>query len=102
MDKIEIWKDIIGYVGLYIVSNYGRIKSFKREGNLGGILNPTKNKDGYFRISLSKNNIIKKYMIHRLVLESFVGPCPKEMQCCHNDGNPANNFVGNLRWDTPP
>jgi len=34
------------------------------------------------------------------VLESFVGPCPEGMECCHNDGNPSNNFVENLRWDT--
>lgn len=36
-----------------------------------------------------------------LVLESFVGPRPSGMYCCHNDGNPQNNHVDNLRWDTP-
>jgi hypothetical protein len=39
--------------------------------------------------------------VHRLVLEAFVGLCPEGMQCCHNDGNPANNALSNLRWDTP-
>jgi hypothetical protein len=38
--------------------------------------------------------------IHRLVLEAFVGPCPEGMECCHNDGNPLNNSLENLRWDT--
>lgn len=36
----------------------------------------------------------------RLVAEAFLGPCPEGLECCHNDGNPANNAVGNLRWDT--
>lgn len=35
-----------------------------------------------------------------MVLETFVGPCSKGMEGCHNDGNPGNNFIGNLRWDT--
>ena len=38
--------------------------------------------------------------IHRLVLEAFVGPRPAGCVCCHNDGNPTNNAVSNLRWDT--
>jgi hypothetical protein len=38
--------------------------------------------------------------VHRLVLEAFVGPCPPGMECCHNDGNPLNNRLDNLRWDT--
>jgi DNA-binding CsgD family transcriptional regulator len=38
--------------------------------------------------------------IHRLVLEAFVGPRPEGTECCHNDGNPANNRLENLRWDT--
>ncbi|WP_248099523.1 HNH endonuclease signature motif containing protein [Corynebacterium kefirresidentii] len=38
--------------------------------------------------------------VHRLVMAAFVGPCPDGMEVCHNDGNPANNYVGNLRYDT--
>jgi hypothetical protein len=38
--------------------------------------------------------------VHHLVLTAFVGPCPPGLECCHNDGNPANNHVSNLRWDT--
>ena len=38
--------------------------------------------------------------IHRLVLEAFVGPCAPGLICCHNDGDPTNNRVENLRWDT--
>lgn len=38
--------------------------------------------------------------IHRLVLETFIGPCPDGMECCHNNGDPVDNRLGNLRWDT--
>ena len=38
---------------------------------------------------------------HRLVLEAFVGRCPEGMECCHEDGDPANNRLDNLRWGTP-
>lgn len=39
-------------------------------------------------------------LIHHLVLEAFVGPRPTGFQCCHNDGDPTNNHLENLRWDT--
>lgn len=38
--------------------------------------------------------------VHRLVLEAFIGECPDNMECCHNDGNASNNLLSNLRWDT--
>lgn len=38
--------------------------------------------------------------IHRLVLMTFVGPCPEGMEACHLDGDVLNNGVENLRWDT--
>lgn len=38
--------------------------------------------------------------VHRLVLETFIGPCPPKMECRHLDGNPANNRLDNLVWGT--
>ena len=54
---------------------------------------------GYARYSLS-HPVIRRYYAQRLVLTAFVGPCPHGMEACHNDGNPANNNLTNLRWDT--
>jgi hypothetical protein len=51
-------------------------------------------------ISLWINKRTYSRFVHRLVLEAFVGPCPEGMECCHYDGNPLNNHLGNLRWDT--
>jgi hypothetical protein len=39
--------------------------------------------------------------VHKLVLITFIGPRPPGMEACHNDGKPSNNFLSNLRWDTP-
>jgi hypothetical protein len=38
--------------------------------------------------------------VHRIVLATFVGPCPDGYEACHNDGDPTNNNLSNLRWDT--
>jgi hypothetical protein len=54
----------------------------------------------YLTVNLSDGTRKRHRYIHRLVLQAFVGPCPDGMVCCHNDGDPANNQVGNLRWDT--
>lgn len=101
----EIWKPIISYEGLYEISNYGNVKSLRKfHGNNGNykerILKPRKDKNGYLEITLCKNNKRKIIFIHRLVLGNFIGLCPEGMEVCHNDSNPSNNFVGNLRYDT--
>lgn len=41
-----------------------------------------------------------KCAIHRLVLETYVGPCPEGMECRHIDGNPFDNRLGKLKWGT--
>lgn len=97
----EIWKDITGYIGLYMVSNWGRIKRLIGKGcRQERILKLSKDSDGYLIVHLSKNNNKKLCKVHQLVLKTFVGPCPVGMEGCHNNGNPSDNFVGNLRWDT--
>ena len=55
---------------------------------------------GYKEVSLCKLNIKYSKTIHRLVLETFVGPCPGGMACCHNNGIRTDNRLSNLRWDT--
>jgi hypothetical protein len=56
----------------------------------------------YYRVKLRADDGRRyDFYVHTLVLEAFVGPRPPRMQACHDDGNTANNGVGNLRWDTP-
>ena len=94
---MEQWKNVVGFEGIYEVSNHGNIRSVKTN----QIKKPTINKkDNRPFLNLWKNNKQKIMRPHRMVLEAFVGLCPEGFECCHNDGNAFNNHVSNLRWDT--
>ena len=90
------WVSIPGYEG-YFVSDTGEVMSFKRNRS-GRLLRPIPATGGYRVVKLGNANNRKQ--IHRLVLEAFVGPCPDGMEACHNNGDPADNRLSNLRWDT--
>jgi hypothetical protein len=62
-------------------------------------LKPFPIKTGHLQVDLGRGK--PRSLVHRLVLTTFVGPCPDRMQGCHNDGDPANCRLSNLRWDTP-
>lgn len=105
----EEWKPVPEHDGIYEVSNHGRARSlprilanyrgqkFRREGR---ILTPRKMKSGHIFYGFWHKNNQTCWLAHRLVLTVFVGPCPEGMEGCHNDGDPSNNHVSNLRWDT--
>ena len=87
---------IPGFPGYTIVRD-GRVWSHKTS----KILKPSKiSKYGHLCIALCNNGKMHRRLVHRLVLETFVGPCPDGLECRHLDGNPANNRVENLRWGT--
>ena len=95
-------KEIPGFPGYYATKD-GRIWSERFcHSTRKGWLHPKVKKDaGYLSVVLRRDG--KKYYrrVSRLVLETFVGPCPPGMEACHDpDPNPANNHLGNLRWDT--
>lgn len=104
VNSTVVYKNVSGFVG-YRVGSDGSIWSRWKTGCTVRIgkewrqLNGSITKYGYTRISLV-HPIRKNFYLHRLVLLTFVGPCPDGMEACHNDGNPANNSLGNLRWDT--
>lgn len=56
---------------------------------------------GYITIGLRDSNGQRTVGVHRLLLETFVGPCPAGKQCRHLDGNRRNNALENLCWGTP-
>jgi hypothetical protein len=79
-----------------MVSNLGRVKGVK-----GGILRHARMRDRHVVSIYPVPGQLRVRYVHHLVLEAFVGPRPGKMQGCHNDGNPDNNSLSNLRWDTP-
>jgi hypothetical protein len=96
----EEWRPVKGYEGVYAVSNLGRLK--RVDNGQDRILSLYRS-DPNDRINYTFTNKGKRKTIsfHRVVLEAFVGPCPKGMECAHLDGNPQNNRVSNLKWVTP-
>ena len=92
-------KPIFGFSN-YQITIEGKIWSEPRNGTSGGYLSPDVDKDGYSRVRLYKKGYPFKFFVHTLVLETFVGPCPEGMECRHLDGNPRNNHIENLCWDT--
>ena len=103
----EIWKPIPGWEGSYEVSDHGRVRSVDRivttrtgirKRYHGRVLALTADRSGHLAVSLGR---AKDKAVHRLVLEAFVGPCPEGQECCHNDGDPTNNNLSNLRWGSP-
>jgi hypothetical protein len=64
-------------------------------------LRPCASKKGHLRVSLHRDGKTTRRLVHHLVLEAFVGPCPNGMEACHfPDWRPSNNHISNLRWDT--
>ena len=92
----EIWKDIPGYEGLYMISNLSHVYSFK----LNRLLIQYKDENGYKDVWLTKDGKGKHYSVHRLVAMTFI-PNPDNLpQVNHKDENPSNNCVLNLEWCT--
>ncbi len=105
----ERWRDVVGYQGFYRVSDRGRVESVSRRVPHRGsgyltirqrILRMRRHNQGYVAVDFSKSRKLKSFLVHRLVLEAFVGPCPEGMEVCHEDNDKTNNNLGNLRWGT--
>lgn len=113
-DPIEEWRPVVGWEGLYEVSDQGRVRSLDRHltvrSRWGQMMPQTyrgqlmtisdAHAGGYCTVKLTRDGKGSMHYVHRLVLEAFVGPRPDGMEACHNSGDPADNRPGNLRWDT--
>jgi hypothetical protein len=102
----ENWLPIPGHPG-YEVSDLGRVRSLgwvtvdtigRRQPHRAQMLTPcTRPGRDYLHVSLGAG---VNRPVHHLVLSAFVGTRPAGLDGCHNDGDPTNNRVSNLRWDT--
>lgn len=96
MEENIIWKDIEGFPD-YEVSNTGLVYSCKRNHIM-----KQGNHKGYRRLGLRPGYRQKQKgkLVHDLVLEAFIGPCPEGYEGNHKDCNKANNNIDNLEWVT--
>lgn len=104
---MEIWKDVIGYEGIYQVSNLGNVKSLEREVKNSEkgfrivkerILKQHLNPNGYLFSMLSNKRTHKTKFIHKLVAESFLDhiPCGLTLVVNHKNFIRTDNKVDNL------
>lgn len=106
--QFEEWQHIAGYEGFYEVSNLGRVRSLTRRIQCsnrvvvrnGKVLKQNRDSTGHYQVCLCDHTKRKTHLVHRLVMAAFVGSCPDGMEVCHNNGNPADNRLVNLRYDT--
>jgi hypothetical protein len=107
----EEWRTIPGHEGFYEVSDHGRLRGVDRHVEVfdrrctkprrffrpGKLLKPTLTKSGHLDARLG---LRARGLVHNLVLEAFVGPCPEGMEACHLNDVPDDNRLANLRWGT--
>ena len=114
----EIWKDVVGFEGLYEVSNYGRIRSLPHETVIhrknatpyvlkkgGVIVNPQPRRHGYLSVWLYGNGgnngrTGKQYSVHRIVAEAFIPNPNQREEVNHINEDKADNRACNLEWCT--
>ena len=101
----EIWKDIVGYEGLYQVSNLGNVKRLKGYKGRGKgyiveehLIKPSINSHGYQNVVLCKNGKTKTFSMHRLVAIAFLDNSDNLPEVNHKDEDKTNNCVDNLEW----
>lgn len=103
----EVWRSVVGYEGLYEVSDHGRVRSlertaFRKNGTpllfKAAMKKICVNAVGYPWTRLTRDGISTNVLVHRMVAEAFI-PNPDKLNCVnHKDLTPTNNSVGNLEW----
>ena len=105
----EVWKDVLEFPEMCEVSNLGNVRTkdriITRKDGIkypvsGRMLSPTKDAQGYLRVTLSKNNKCYNRKVHRLVAESFVENTHEKPQVNHINGVKCDNRASNLEWMT--
>jgi hypothetical protein len=107
----EIWMPIPDFEGHYEVSNFGRVKSLKREIRAINhhsvrtieeklIKSYINVQNGYPYVGLNKDNVNCKKTLHYLIAKCFIPNPLKLTEINHKNGNRADFSIQNLEWVT--
>lgn len=94
----ETWKPVVGFEGLYEVSDLGQLRSVGHRISPRVLKLHTRTRDGYVTVGLVKNKHRTAVKIHRVVGAAFISNDAGLPQIDHIDGNRENNAASNLRW----
>lgn len=98
---MEYWKPIVGFEGLYEISNKGRVR--RVAGNhcrKTRMLKPGANEFGYLYVCLWKKGVQKPRRVNRLVAIHYM-PNPRNLpEVNHKFGNKKDNREESLEWST--
>lgn len=108
--EVETWKSVIGYEGLYEVSNLSRVRSLprlvptngltcKERMVVGGILRQHIS-NGYMNVRICKNGKSSQFRVHRLVAIAFIPNAENKPQINHINSDRSDNRIDNLEWVT--
>lgn len=96
--ETEIWKEILGYESLYLISNLGRVKSLRKHGDF--FLRCSPNSYGYPTACLIKDGVYKQIKVHSLLAKHFIPNPENKPEVNHKNGNKGDNRLENLEWVT--
>ena len=104
----ETWLPVVGWEGFYEVSDMGNVRSVARVIQRSTapqyvrerVLRAPAGTHGYPRVNLSRNGAPRQFLVHRLVLEAFVGLPPDGLEALHGNGVRSDCRLSNLRWGT--
>jgi hypothetical protein len=91
---VEEWRPVVGYEGLYEVSNLGRVQRGDRLRKL------SPNDYGYIVVQLWRDGQYRQFLVHVLVAAAFLGPCPDGYEVNHKHGDKADNRASELEYMT--
>lgn len=97
---MESWLPVVGYEGLYQVSNRGRVRSLHPRHARPKMMRTRLGEDGYRRLSLCRDGTKRTALLHCVVAEAFLGPRPDGLEVGHKDGVGANCAAANLAYVT--
>lgn len=98
MGADERWLPIAGYEGRYEISDLGRVRSYAQK--TPRILAKKRGWNGYLAVALTMNGVSRGFQMHRLVMETFVGPLPEGMETRHLNGDRWDARLCNLAYGT--
>lgn len=110
MSKHEEWRPVVGYEGLYDVSDQGNVRrlarSYKTYNGYSDcviflpemLLKQRKKRNGYMQVGLTRDGKQRFYSVHRLVMTAFVGE--SSLTVNHVNEDKTDNRLCNLEYMT--